>query len=547
MINPTTSPFNPNSVPNSPGSYSAWLNSRMNPSDPKSILTPQEAAPDLFKYGEMLGVYKPESSPKASEASRKSISSESIQPKPIQRNDLSQKSWNSSAQKSFSEAATTAGRDAAASVRSHLDRPNPFTINPASESANGMIQSQTISPEPGQNTASPFSVDDNSQNPLLQQNRPQPNKQASTGNSLSAQQAQNNALPSPVLRPTQEGQQQLGPDGRPVTPQGQQQPGPDGRPVLPQGQQQPGPDGKPVSPQGQQQPGPDGKPVPPQGQQQLGQDGKPVSPQGQQQPGPDGKLVSPQGQQQFGPSPKPLPPQGQQQTGSDGKPVSPQDQQQLGPDGLPLAPDGQKNGPNPKPQPTDGQEIGPDGKPASSEGQQIGPDGKPVPPKEQQQLGPDGKPIPKAPEKPDEAKKDDAAKKPDKDDKKSELDDKGTLSTDTIIDLNNQLNDSSVQRRKDASAEFVNVFQAHPEWADDPKINPIINAFLVKILQDPNELVRIGGELYLQTGIEKHATPKLLKALRQVSQNQDSLTDENDIAKSLMKSLSHSDGIISHS
>src|SRR4051812_20057031 len=103
MINPTTSPFNPNSVPNSPGSYSAWLNSRMNPSDPKSILTPQEAAPDLFKYGEMLGAYKPspsELSRTASEAPHEPISSKSIQPEPIQRNDLSQKNWNSTAQKS---------------------------------------------------------------------------------------------------------------------------------------------------------------------------------------------------------------------------------------------------------------------------------------------------------------------------------------------------------------------------------------------------------------------------------------------------------------
>ena len=164
MINPA-SPFNPNSVTNSPGSYSAWLNSRMNPSDPKSILTPQEAAPDLFKYGEMLGVYKPS----ASESSRMS----SEEPR---ESSLSQKSWNSTAQKSFSEAASTAGRDAAASVRSQFNKPaNPFILSPDSQSSNGLARPQTTSSELGQNSQAPFPPD-NSQNPLPQQNRTQPNK-----------------------------------------------------------------------------------------------------------------------------------------------------------------------------------------------------------------------------------------------------------------------------------------------------------------------------------------------------------------------------------
>src|SRR6478609_5930875 len=292
MINPPS--FNPNSVPNSPGSYSAWLNSRMNPSDPKSILTPQEAAPDLFRYGEMLGMYKPSSSelPRTAEVPRE------LTPK----GEMTQKSFKDS----LSETASTAGRDAVAGLRTHMDRPNPFTMNPVPEASNGTTLPQTNASEPGQNSISPFSTD-NSQTSLTQENRPQQNIQASTRSPLPVQQMQNQGLPtppdSPVLGPNknapanspwvQGGQTS---NENPLSDHAQKQselPTPPSSPVLkpivPQDQKQMGSNGQPLPPRDQQQPGPNGKPLPPQDQQQPGSNGQPLPPRDQQQPGANGR------------------------------------------------------------------------------------------------------------------------------------------------------------------------------------------------------------------------------------------------------------------
>lgn len=148
----------------------------------------------------------------------------------------------------------------------------------------------------------------------------------------------------------------------------------------------------------------------------------------------------------------------------------------------------------------------------------------PLPPPPRQVTQPPVQPPPPPPAPPPPTEK-----------KAPEKPDAGSLSDATITDLNKRLNDTDETVRAAASIDLLNLLQKNPGLVEDSKTQPTVDAFLQKILSDPSELVRTGGEVALQAGLDKKPSPELLRLIRTLAGRTGSLSQEDKAASGILK------------
>ena len=116
---------------------------------------------------------------------------------------------------------------------------------------------------------------------------------------------------------------------------------------------------------------------------------------------------------------------------------------------------------------------------------------------------------------------------------------KGDFDASSISDLKKRLENPDPTVRSLATIDLLNILQRNPKLSEEKKTQPIVDAFLQKILSDPSELVRSGGELILQVGLNKHPSEDTLRILKALSQHEDGLTHENDDVASILQKAAH--------
>lgn len=112
--------------------------------------------------------------------------------------------------------------------------------------------------------------------------------------------------------------------------------------------------------------------------------------------------------------------------------------------------------------------------------------------------------------------------------------------TDAFIrSMNERLNDDNVSTRSDAAMDFVKLLDKDPTLAEREPYSRYVNAFLEKILKDPSNLVRLGGEMALQNGRIKNPTPEVQKRLTELNDAPSKLTGEDDIISGILSEINN--------
>jgi len=83
----------------------------------------------------------------------------------------------------------------------------------------------------------------------------------------------------------------------------------------------------------------------------------------------------------------------------------------------------------------------------------------------------------------------------------------------TIQNLNARLEDPDYQKRADAAEDFFLIFNANPRIEANETYKPYVDAFMLKILRDPQSVVHQPAFMALQTGLYTQPTDDVLKEL----------------------------------
>jgi hypothetical protein len=117
--------------------------------------------------------------------------------------------------------------------------------------------------------------------------------------------------------------------------------------------------------------------------------------------------------------------------------------------------------------------------------------------------------------------------------------DSSTMTDAFIRSMNERLNDDNVNTRSDAAMDFVKLLDKDPTLAEREPYSRYVNAFLEKILKDPSNLVRLGGEMALQNGRIKNPTPEVQKRLTELNDAPSKLTGEDDIISGILSEINN--------
>lgn len=97
----------------------------------------------------------------------------------------------------------------------------------------------------------------------------------------------------------------------------------------------------------------------------------------------------------------------------------------------------------------------------------------------------------------------------------------GPLNDQVVKDLNDRLNTvtgpSAANIRMEAAADLMKILEKNPELANDPTYKPTLDAFMDKIMADPNEMVRTMGEMILQLGLLKNPSSYTVGKLQELA------------------------------
>lgn len=112
----------------------------------------------------------------------------------------------------------------------------------------------------------------------------------------------------------------------------------------------------------------------------------------------------------------------------------------------------------------------------------------------------------------------------------------GTLSDSVIRSLNDRLKGDD-DTRADAAMELFKILDKDPGLSTRKPSAPYVNAFIEKILKDPNAVVRAPAELALQTGRVQQPSEGILNQLRQLDNNPGGLSGEGGIVSGLLNAI----------
>ncbi len=110
----------------------------------------------------------------------------------------------------------------------------------------------------------------------------------------------------------------------------------------------------------------------------------------------------------------------------------------------------------------------------------------------------------------------------------------GGLDDATVRSLNERLNNAVPGVRGKAGMDLFNMLSANPALATDPQTKPYVDAFVQKIMSDPDSLVRQSMILAMDMGVIKQVPDAVIQRMRQL-QSQEGMygLEKGDIAKIL--------------
>jgi len=112
-----------------------------------------------------------------------------------------------------------------------------------------------------------------------------------------------------------------------------------------------------------------------------------------------------------------------------------------------------------------------------------------------------------------------------------------TLEHDTVMDLNKKLNSKDPNVRAQAAMEFYKILELKPDLADlESPYRPLVEAFMVKILRDPDSVVRQPGLLAFETGLFHYPNQKLMGIMKELAAGEGLNGLEPDIVKNILAS-----------
>lgn len=110
-----------------------------------------------------------------------------------------------------------------------------------------------------------------------------------------------------------------------------------------------------------------------------------------------------------------------------------------------------------------------------------------------------------------------------------------TLEHDTVIDINEKLNSKNPDTRAEGAMDFYKILEQKPDLADkESPYRPLVDAFITKILRDPNDVVRQPGLLAFETGLYHYPNPKISGLLNELAEGEGLHGIESDVVEDII-------------